>query len=194
VFLWFKREALYAPADFPDVKTFKELIQKKFEHLEIKQDAARIDLQTDLSDVYRTVDRLMELEDTPSAIGVGRSFLQDKQFDKSIKIFSHIHEKIRKNDRFRYKLFANIAYAKIGLGQYDDAIGSLLEVKKIEGLEQFAPWHSLALAYAYFKLGNSTEYKRWIDFTRKNGGPDLDIDFFEKLYPEIAKEIRSFTR
>jgi len=189
VLLWFKREALYAPMDFPDVQTFKELILKKVERIEVKQDVARIDSDTTLDDVYRTVDRLLELDDPWSAISVGRAFLKENQYDKSIKVFEHLKGKIRKSDEAYYKLVANIAYAQIGLPAYADAIKNLLEVKTLKRGAYFGPWHSLALAYAYFKDGKTSDYQQWLDYTRDNGGDELDTDFFVGLYPEIEKDI-----
>ena len=189
VLVWFKREALYAPMDFPDVQTFKELILKKVEHIEVKQDVARIDRETTLDEVYRTVDQLLELDDPWSAINLGRAFLKEEQYDKSLKVLEHLKGKIRKSNESYYKVVANIAYAQIGLSDYADATANLLEVKTMKRGIFFGPWHSLALAYAYFKDGKTSDYRKWLDYTRDNQGDGLDIDFFADLYPEIGKDI-----
>ena len=51
VLLWVKREALYSPSDFRDDTTFRDILLRKVEVIEAKQDAARIDASTIVAEV-----------------------------------------------------------------------------------------------------------------------------------------------
>jgi len=189
--LWFKREALFGPMDFADQSDFSRLLLKKVEHIEAKQDVARIDRDTALDDVFRTIDKLLELDDPWSAINVARAFLKRKEYDKSLQVFEYLKGKIDSSDEAYYKLLANLAYSEIGLRRHTEAIKNLLEVKRIRRGRYFAPWHALSLAYAYLMNNDPKESKKWIDFARDSGADEMDLDFFERLYPEMASSIRS---
>lgn len=189
--LWFKREALFGPMDFADQSEFSRLLLKKVEHIEAKQDIARIDRDTALDDVFRTVDKLLQLDDPWSAINVGRAFLKRKDYEKSLKVFEYIKNKIEPSNDAYYKLLANMAYSQIGLSQHTEAIENLLQVKKTKRGRNFGPWHALALAYAFLKTNNNAECQKWLEYVRSNGAEELDLEFFEGLYPEMADRIRS---
>lgn len=189
--LWFKREALFGPMDFADQGEFSRLLLKKVEHIEAKQDLARIDRDTALNDVFRTVDKLLQLGDPWSAINVGRAFLKRKDYEKSSKVFEYMSDKIEPASEAYYKLLANLAYSQIGLDRYAEAIENLLRVKKTKRGRNFGPWHALALAYAFLKTKNLAKSEEWVDYVRRNGARDLDLEFFEELYPEMASQIRT---
>src|SRR5579863_4369328 len=120
--LWFKREALFGPMDFTDQAEFSRLLLKKMEKIEVKQDVAGIDPNTALDDVFRTIDKLLQLEDPWSAINVGRAFLKRQDYDKSLKVFEYVRSKIEPVSEPYYKALANLAYSQIGLGRNEEAI------------------------------------------------------------------------
>ena len=190
VLLWFKREALYAPMDFGNSETFKDLIMKKVERIEAKQELSSIDRDTDLNDIFKTIDRLLSLDEVWSAIGVGRAFLRQKEYERASKIFDYVKDRISKSSSLYYKSIANLAYAKIGLDIYDEAISLLEEVRKLNGGRNFQLWHSIALAYSYNKAGRMQEYKDQIAATKKMDTKNIDILYFVSLYPEIEDDIR----
>jgi tetratricopeptide (TPR) repeat protein len=177
--------------DYADPKGFENILLKKVERIEAKQDAASIDVATALKDIYETVDKLIELNDVNTAVNVGRAFLNQKDYDKSLQVFQHILDKVSPSNQLYYKITANTAYSLIGKNEYDAAIENLLKVKSIKG-SYFGSWHSLALAYAYFKLGKKAEYRRYLNQAKKLNEDEyeLDIDFFARLYPEIEDDIR----
>ena len=189
ILLWFKREALYAPMDFGDSETFKDLIIKKVERIEAKQELSSIDRDTDLNDIFKTIDRLLSLDDAWSAIGVGRAFLRQKEYAKASKVFDYVKAKIPKSSGIYYKPIANLAYAKIGMDSYDEAISLLEEVRRINGGRDFQPWHSIALAYSYKKSGKKQEYEDQIASTKDMDTKNIDKNYFVFLYPEIANDI-----
>jgi hypothetical protein len=78
--------------------------------------------------------------------------------------------------------------------RYAPAIANLLEVQKIRRGRHFGPWHALGLAYAYQMRGNLKESDKWLDAVRRNGKEDIDLKFFEGLYPEMAASIRQMAR
>ncbi|WP_446809731.1 tetratricopeptide repeat protein [Methylomonas sp. 2BW1-5-20] len=189
ILLWFKREALYAPMDFGDSDTFKDLILKKVERIEAKQDLSSINRDTDLNDIFKTIDRLLSLDDAWSAIGVGRAFLRQKDFAKASKVFDYVKSNLPKSSGIYYKPIANLAYAKIGMDLYDEAISMLEEVKKLNKGKNFQPWHSIALAYCYKKSGREQEYEAQISSTKEMDTKNIDKNYFADLYPEIANDI-----
>lgn len=189
--LWFKREALFGPMDFTDQGEFSRLLLQKVERIEVKQDAAGIaDRSAGIDDILRTVDRLLELDDSWSAIDVGRAFFKRQEYDKSLKVFERIKSKVGTSNESYYKVLANIAYSQIGLKRHSEAIENLLQVKKLKSGRNFGPWHALALAYAQLKSDNISECDRWIEYVRKNGTEDLNLEFSEELYPEMSDRIR----
>ncbi len=100
-------------------------------------------------------------------------------------------DKIEPASEAYYKLLANLAYSQIGLDRYAEAIENLLRVKKTKRGRNFGPWHALALAYAFLKTKNLAKSEEWVDYVRRNGARDLDLEFFEELYPEMASQIRT---
>jgi hypothetical protein len=72
--------------DRADQGDFSRLLLKKVEHMEAKQEVARIDRDTALDDVFRTVDKLLQLDGPWSAINIGRAFLKRREFDKCLKV------------------------------------------------------------------------------------------------------------
>ena len=187
VTLWAKRESLYSPMEFRDDESFLALLTK-VDRLEAKQEVAELDPVTaDLPDVFATIDRLLALNDVRSAIEVGRAYLKQSQYDESTKVFSYLQSKASRRDEAYYKILSNLAYSLIGKSKYQEAIDCLSEVKQVRGGAEFRPWHSLAMAYAYFKLGDSSQYEKWLDETKKS--PEykrLNLPFFRSLYPEIS--------
>jgi tetratricopeptide (TPR) repeat protein len=188
--LWIKREALYSPADFRDDSTFRDILLRKVEIIEAKQDAANIDASTNLDDVKRTIERLIQLGDIYAAINVGRAYLREGEYDKSVILLEYLRAKIRITDGTYYKVLANLGYALIGLGKYREAVTQLEQVRAIDDGKHFLAWHSLALAYAHYRLGEQDKYQRWLKFSRDAEGFRGNEHFFSTLYPEIKDDLR----
>lgn len=187
--LWFKREALFGPMDFSDPGEFSRLLQK-VEHIEAKQAVARIERDTSLDDVLPAVDKLLDSKDTWSAIDAAREFLTKGEYQKSLKLLEHIANRVGSSDPSYFRLLANIAYSQIGLGRYADAIENLLKVKNTRRDRNFGPGHALALAYAYLKMNDDTESQKWMDAFRQMRFDNVDWALFERLYPELAPQLK----
>jgi tetratricopeptide (TPR) repeat protein len=188
--LWAKRESFYSPMEFRDDQSFLALLTK-VDHLEAKQVAAELDPVTaDLSEVFATIDRLLALNDLRSAIEVGRAYLKQEQYDESTEVFSYLQKKASRRDEAYYKILSNLGYSLVGKGMYKEAIDCLSEVEQISGGAEFRAWHSLAMAYSYFKLGEFSLYRKWLDEAKKR--PEfkrLNVPFFKSLYPEISHDL-----
>jgi tetratricopeptide (TPR) repeat protein len=188
-----KREVLFGPMDFADPRGFENILLRGFQRIEAKQEAATIDINTALNDVYRTIDKLLELNDVWTAVQVGRSYLQQNEYDKSLQIFKYMLDKVSPKSSTYYKILANAAFSMIGTQDYPGAIDYLRKVESIDRGRQFWSWHSLALAYAYFQTNDFTKYREYLNKAKKihdDDGYELDIDFFCGLYPEIEKDLR----
>ena len=186
-----KREILFGPMDFADPKGFENILLRKVERIEAKQDAARLDVDAALSDVLAAINKLIELNDIHSAVTVGRAYLKQNEFDKSIEIFRHILTKISESHELYYKVIANLAYSLIGKRQFEEAIKYLLEVKSFRKGRNFYAWHAIALAYAYYRIGEMDEYQKWLAHAKTRREYELDVDFFSRLYPEIRNDLRN---
>jgi tetratricopeptide (TPR) repeat protein len=190
VLLWVKREALYSPADFRDDTTFKDILLRKVEVIEAKQDAARIDVSTNLEDVFKTIDRLLALGDVWTAVNVGRAYFKEGEYDKSVSLFDYLQKKLPSSDETYYKVLANRAYGLIGVGRYPEAINDLERMRALNHGEHFFSWHALALAYAYFKTDDQKQYQAWLKAAKQAEGYRGNEKFFRRLYPEIQDDLR----
>jgi tetratricopeptide (TPR) repeat protein len=191
--LWVKRESLYAPMDFSDPRTFHDLLrpmEQKVDKIAAKQEAADIDPVTaELDEVYGTLGKLVELGDTRSAIELGRAYLKKDRFDESAEIFTHLKDSVEPTDQDYYKIMSNLGYSLIGQQKYDQAIDCLSEVENLGKGTQFRAWHSVAIAYAYFKLNDQDRFKEWLRKSKKMPEYRRNIDFFKSLYPEISDDL-----
>ena len=194
--LWKKREILFGPMDFPDPKSFENILARGFQRIEAKQEAAVIDANASLTDIYKTVNKLLEFNDVRTAVQVGRSYLERKDFDKSLQIFQYILNRVSPaNDKY-YKILANIAYSLIGKKEYDSAIEHLKRVESIDRGKHFLAWHSLAIAYSYFLKDDKTQYRQYLNKAKKLSDEEyeIDLEYFCRLYPEIEKDLRALWR
>jgi len=189
VFLWAKREAFYSPYDFLSDDTFQNLI-KRVEVLNAKQEAAQIDETTRVDDVLLGVDRLVALGDIKSAVGMGRFYLKQADYNRSIEVLDHLLKRVPQSHELYYKIHANRGYALIGAARYDEAIVELNRVRQINGGESFHAWHCVALAYAHFKKGEKAQYEQTLKYARDLEGFRRNLGFLSKLYPEIRNDLQ----
>lgn len=191
--LWIKRESLYAPMDFSDPEAFQKLLRpmaQKVDQIAAKQEAADIDpITAELKDVFITLDKLIKLGDVRSAIELGRAYLKKNNYAESTKIFSHLRKNVGKSDTVYYKILANLGYSLISQGKYEQAIEQLNEVEKIQNGRNFRAWHSLAIAYAYNKLGKTELYKEWLTKSKKKPEYKRNTRFFKSLYSDIENDL-----
>lgn len=186
--LWTKRECLYSPMEFRDDRSFLNLLNK-VDRLEIKQRASEIDLATtELPEVYATLDRLIKLNDIYGAVQVGRAYLKQQRYEESVEIFSYLKNKANIKSEVYFKVLSNLAYSLIGKEKYLDAIKNLTEVEKLRG-KDFRSWHSIAMAYSYFKLGDNTNFEKWIASSKARPEYRRNTALFKSLYPEISAMI-----
>jgi tetratricopeptide (TPR) repeat protein len=189
VFLWKKREAFYSPYDFRSDDTFQGLL-RSVEVLKVNQDVAFIDESTRVDDALLTVDRLVALGDIRSAVAVGRNYLKQANYDRSIVIFNYLLKRVPLGNELYFKIHANRGYALIGAAQYDGAIAELNRVRQINSGKHFAAWHAVALAYAHFKKGDRDNYELCLKHARELEGFRSNIKHFSMLYPEIRDDLR----
>lgn len=188
VVLWFKREAFYTPSDFRDDTTFKDLL-RRVQVIDAKQDAAILGPSVDLNDVFRTIDRLITLDDVYAAVNVGRAYLKEDHYQTGLKVFEYLATKIDRAHELYYKVLANRAYARIGAERYGEAIRDLEEVRGLDKGRFFRAWHAIALAYAHFKQDDQIGYKKWLAIGQKAAGYAESRAFLCRIYPEIHDDL-----
>jgi len=179
--------------DYRDPQTFQALLrpmEQRVDKIAAKQEAAEIDpVTTELKDVFITVGKLINLGDIRSAIELGRAYLKKHRYDESTEIFSHLRDRVESNNRTYYKILANLGYSLIGQGKYEEAISYHTEVEQIRNGAEFRAWHSLAIAYSYYKLGKTARYKDWLKKSKKMPEYARNTNFFKSLYPEISMDL-----
>lgn len=191
--LWWRHQFLYSPMEYRSDESFLTAMQR-LQRVEARQEAADLNPQTaDENQSISVVDRLLSLGDVRSAVKVGRTFLEAQQFEPARRIFDYILKKSPRNHEDRYNALANLAYAEIGLGNFDDAIRHMNDAVVIAGDDRGGPWHSLALAYSHYRLSASKGDEHYQEFEKNLARAkahrwfSYNRDFFGSLYPEIAK-------
>lgn len=196
--IWFKHQYLYSPMEYRSDESFLTALSPiaRLERIEIRQEAAEINPRTaDEDQSMRVVDRLLKLGDVRSAVKVGRTFLEVSQYEAAARIFRHILKNCPETHEDRYNASANLGYALIGLEKFDEAIEALLQSLSLTGERPAAPWHYLALAYAYYKLHRGgddrglSEYNRYLSLAKSHRWYAESRDFYKRLYPEIASDL-----
>lgn len=190
--LWLRREVLFGPMDYRDDRTFKEILLKKVEAMEVRQAAREIEVTTNLRYVYDTIDRLIYHHEVESAITVGRTFLKNGEFDIAYDLFQHIRTNITPQDEYYEMVLGNIAFSLVKKGQYIDALEHLALVETLSDGKSFFAWHGVARAYCLYKLaGEKKTEEYWHSLTRakERGEYKLDLHNAKKLYAEIRDDL-----
>ena len=147
-----------------------------------------VDGETDLTDVFRMVDKLLfKFNDVEIALAPGRAFLLVKDYGKSLRVFHRVREVVSPTHHDYYIILGNIGYSLSGLGRQDEAIEYLLRVRDYNNGETFFAWHTIAIAYAYFKLKDMKSFRKWLAESKKKSEYKENIEWFGKLYPEIKE-------
>lgn len=183
---------LYLTGALQTAEQEEQLIEhsKAIERLELKQKAtADIEPTSSITDILPSVEKLINLDDVYGAISIGRRYLQEEQYEKSLAIFAHLTTKLSPKDRYYYKVYSNFGYSLIGYNQYEEAIKALLEVKKFKDGSHFKAWHAVALAYAYYKLGDNKNYNKWLMEAKTMPEFRPNINHFINLYTEIERDL-----
>ena len=191
--LWWRHEFLYSPMEFRSDESFLTAM-RRLNRVEARQEAAELNPHsTDEKQSRQVVERLLSLGDVRAAVKVGRTFLDDEQFEIAAGIYRFILEKISSRHEDRYNALANLGYAQIALEQYEDAVNTLRDCISLIGEDKAYPWHHLALAYAHYKLSSDSKdehYRQFQNFLAKGkkharfkGGRE----HFRSLYPDMAE-------
>jgi tetratricopeptide (TPR) repeat protein len=190
--LWWRHQFLYSPMEYRSDESFLTAMQR-LRRVEARQDAADLNPQTaGESQSLSVVDRLLSLGDVRGAVKVGRTFLEAQQYEPAQRIFNHILTRSARGHPDRYNALANLAYADIGLSEYENAIKHLNEAMAAAP-DKVGPWHLAALAYGHFRLSSAKGDEHYREFEknlmRTKGHPwySYNKDSFGSLYPEIAK-------
>jgi tetratricopeptide (TPR) repeat protein len=170
-----------------------QLIQKvdaRVERVEVRQKAAQIDPQGDPRDVFALIPDLVEKGDYETIITLGRAFLKVRRFEVALDVFQFL-SRVPLPDSLRSKVATYSAYSLISLSRFEDAIEELSRLRRLDPgkMEEF--WPTLALAFAYFKLGQGPEFSAWINKVMALAGASGYVDLAIKTYPELKDELSS---
>lgn len=144
---------------------------------------------TDLSIDFKNVDRLVKDNEIVLAVALAKIYLDAHDYDTAIKVLQYILSRMSGTERDYYIPLGNLGYAFNYNGDYKAANETLNKVRKYKRGKFFFPWHAVALAYSYFKLGDKGEYRKWLKQAKENPMYRGKIQEFKKLYPEIKADI-----
>jgi tetratricopeptide (TPR) repeat protein len=144
------------------------------------------------NNIFRVADKLLKEEGVKEAVAIGRAYLMIADYDLALKVFNHLEDKLKEDEKERYQIWANQAYCYLGKGKYDDAIRLLLQVKDFNSGRNFATWHAVGLADAYYlkEQNKSDDYWDLIKWAKQQDGYEKDANWFQELYPEIANDLK----
>lgn len=193
--LWWRHQFLYSPMEYRSDESFLTAMTR-LNRVEARQEAAELNPHTTGERQSRqVVERLLSLGDVRAAVKVGRTFLNDEQFEIAARIYRFILEKISSRHEDRYHVLANLGYAQIGMEQYEDAVNTLRDCISLIGEDKAYPWHHLALAYAHYKLSSDPSddhNRRFKYFLAKGKNHSWFKDgraFYRRLYSDMAKHL-----
>lgn len=149
---------------------------------DILRQAGRIEASTALDDVFGTIRQLVNLNELRAALNVGRVFLE-RDAEISARIFLYLKEHASRGDTSYYTVLSNLGYSYIGQGKYSEAIEELHSAIRITGIERARPWHTVALAYAYYKTNEESKYREWLSISQT-------LREFEKSRENLAVRYR----
>ncbi|MBJ6799024.1 tetratricopeptide repeat protein [Geomonas propionica] len=182
-----KPQVLYGPGDFKDEEIFKSLLTN-IQTLSARQEINQIDPKAPAEAFLKPIRTLLSQGDIWTAISVARSSLNEKNFEAARVIFQFLIENYQGSPDELGRIYANMAYAQIGLKDYEGAIVNLNKSKSIRGggEENLYAWHRVALAYCYYMLGDKQRAEKIIlEAKKQEGYTGAKVDFF-RYYPEIS--------
>lgn len=141
--------------------------------------------------VYRLLDKYFAADEVESARQFAFTFLEEGWYWLASIMFGYILEHLPPPDPLYSRILANKAYALIGLGRFPEAIHYLKEVRSLRPGDNFHGWHAVALAYAYFRVGNKVECRRWLAYAHAQPIEKLRLEEYKRLYPEIADQLHA---
>lgn len=144
----------------------------------------------DIAQVQTAIDAFLDTDQVEPARQLVRAFLKPGSYGLALLLLDYILLRLRPAHELYSRILANKGYALIGLSRYEKAIECLEEVRRQRLDERFHAWHAVALAYAYFRAGNSPEFYRWLNNARQKPEYAVRREEFIMLYPEIAADIR----
>lgn len=143
----------------------------------------------DLSIDFKNIDRLLKDSEVVSAVALSKIYRDAHDYDTAIKVLQYILSRMQGRERDYYIPLGNLGYAYNFKGDYQSAIEAFNQVRDHEGGDYFYPWHAMGLAYAYFKLGDMDEYKKWLTYAKKQPHYNSKVEEFKSWYPEIKAEV-----
>jgi tetratricopeptide (TPR) repeat protein len=123
---------------------------------------------------------------------VGRTFLNDGQYDISHELFQHIRGKLNPRNEYFYMALGNIAFSLNRKGLYSEALDYLLEIESFDGGKYFFAWHAVARAYSIYKLADNRktdEYRKALENAKARSEYKLDLHKARRFYPEIVDDL-----
>lgn len=189
IILIYKRQILFGPSDFQNEKDFIHLIEidRRLKDLEIGQEVSHViaDPPIELGSVFNLVNELIERNSFMIIVGIGRGYLRINQFDKSLKYYEYVKTKIPKNNDYYKMIITNIAYSKIGLGNYEHALNDLNEVKEIVGESNLEIWHLAAMSYVLYKLNKNSDKDIYLSMCKAHPNYQNEKYYFRNNYKDM---------
>jgi hypothetical protein len=151
----------------------------------------RIEPKTDLYTVFATLKDLLDSDEVQAAVNIGRDFLLWKESSpaNAEKILSYLKQHVPRTHERYHAVLSNLGYSYIDQGRYQDAVIELLATIEATTREKARPWHTVALAFAYWKLNDEAQYQKWLIFSRSLPEFPDEREALAHRYQEINKDL-----
>jgi tetratricopeptide (TPR) repeat protein len=185
--MWFKPTHMFSPGDVGNSDTWLEGIKVQLNEIKKEQALNYVSEHPpkNLDDVMALVNDLLLTKEYKSIVRIGRGYLKTKEYEKGLKLFKYVLEKVPKSEDFYYTFQANCAYSLIGMKQYKKAIQYLVKIEA-RLRDKIAVWHLAAFTYCYRMLGDIDKFEMYYNATVSNHAFHKEKSTFEKIYPEVS--------
>ena len=178
-----KREALYAPSDFKDDKTFVDLF-KLVKKTEVRVKALSVDLRGQAEDLNPIIKELIDNNDIDGLVTLAKGFLKIRRYDFCINMLENLSGKPKINIEQHDQLNKLLGIALIMEGNLDRGSAILKGLRETESLSA-----RVALAYSSFKMGDVDKYHEQIESIRNHPDFHQRISGIAIYYQEIKREL-----
>ena len=153
LFLWKRPQVFFSPGDYKSDELFLSSIRN-----EIKLNQQIVYSYsyppTVLSESLTIAEKLILQKDYLAAVRIGRGYLKQEEYYKSLNYFKHVEQKIPRQDMYYAIALGNIGYSLVGLDKYEEALRYFREIES-KYIESFKIWHLAALCCCFQKTQSS---------------------------------------
>lgn len=191
--LWFKRESLYGPSDFEDESNFIGLLVRRVEKVELRQEAARVELKGDAEEILAVVEDLLREGEYQSVLFLAGGLSKVHRHESCLRAVESLSG-VPLDHELEVDLLSLRADSLNGLRRSEDALSELEKLRRLDQRASERLWPALAFAFAHRELRHDKEFNEWMEIaSRQVKAPEL-LELASRNYPALGEELRRRVR